>query len=329
VPAYIAGWQEIVGLALTIFLILMLALEPILHCMSAGAPDLFDGHCAAGKDVLFTYSVFSAMALLCYYVLLVDLAVFSTRVSAFALVCGRLLSEVALFLTGLAFFVAAFASAVSALQHDDDNFDNIPISALSLLKVSFGMLGGPHFDVLNDSPALLFAIIVYVICTVIFLLNLLVAQLSCAYASSYQDMLGFARLNRGKIVTITMPSVSTKKWASFVESLRFGERVEFGEGDLGLAGGLQTFEAANLNLTTIDMIRRFGGSTSPAAQWPEEDGGDDQNNRFERIEQTIEKAMKRMSSSGGKKGGGSKMASSGGGESSAHESGGSQASGSE
>ena len=37
--------------------------------------------------------------------------------------------------------------------------------------------------------------------TVIFLLNLLIAQLNCSYATTYQDMLGYARLNRGKIVT--------------------------------------------------------------------------------------------------------------------------------
>merc|ERR1711948_229068 len=77
---------------------------------------------------------------------------------------------------------------------------------------------------------------------------------------------------------------------------------EFGEGDIGLSGGIQVLEPASLNITTIDMIRRFGGSTSPAAQWPEEDqAGDDEEDRFERMERLIEKAMKRMTSAGGKK----------------------------
>jgi len=50
------------------------------------------------------------------------------------------------------------------------------------------------------------------------------------------------------------------------------------------------------------MIRRFGGSTSPAAQWPEEDtAGGDEEDRFERMEKLIEKAMKRMTSSKKKK----------------------------
>merc|ERR1719189_3135689 len=110
------------------------------------------------------------------------------------------------------------------------------------------------------------AVIVYIVVTVIFLMNLLIAQLNCAYQTTFQDMLGFARLNRGKIVTETMPSVTHKRWQRFVNNLRLDDRVEFGEGDLGLSGGMQTFEPANANITTVDMIRRFGGSTSQAAQ---------------------------------------------------------------
>merc|ERR1712190_659787 len=140
------------------------------------------------------------------------------------------------------------------------------------------------------------------ICANIFLANLLIAQLSCAYQATYQDMVGFARLNRGKIVTETMISVSRRRWENFVRVLHLEDPCEFGEGDIGLAGGIQILEPAALNITTVDMIRRFGGSTSPAAQWPEEDqAGDDEEDRFERMERLIEKAMKRMTSSGGKK----------------------------
>jgi len=142
-----------------------------------------------------------------------------------------------------------------------------------------------------------------VITTIIFLLNLLIAQLSCSYASTYQDMLGFARLNRARIVVESMVLVSGQRWERFVSYLRLEERLEFNEGDVGLSGGLQVTEAANINPTTQDTIRRFGGSTSPAMQWPEEDNlGDDEEDRFEKIENLIQKAMKRLSSSGGKRG---------------------------
>merc|ERR1712107_150826 len=105
-----------------------------------------------------------------------------------------------------------------------------------------------------------------------------------------------------------MMSVSGKRWEKFITALHLEDPCEFGEGDIGLAGGIQILEPASLNITTVDMIRRFGGSTSPAAQWPEEDqAGDDEEDRFERMERLIEKAMKRMTSArgGGKKGGGS------------------------
>ena len=49
------------------------------------------------EDNVYTYSSVSTIAMILYYLLLVDLAVCSTRLSAFALVVGRVLSEVARF----------------------------------------------------------------------------------------------------------------------------------------------------------------------------------------------------------------------------------------
>jgi len=236
-------------------------------------------------------------------------SVFSTRVSAFALVCSRLVSEVFLFLFGLCFFVLAFACAVSTLEQEDKDFAGIPNSALQLVKITFGMFSGQHYESLMESPPLLVAIFIYVVTTVIFLLNLLIAQLNCSYQATYQDMLGYARLNRGKIVIETMPSVAKWRWNRFLASVRLEERVEFGEGDLGLSGGVQVWEPASANVTTVDMIRRFGGSTSPGAQWPEDEEevcGDE--DRFDRMEKLIEKAMKRMGTRA--KGGSSKNSSS-------------------
>jgi len=48
VPAYLTSWQEIVGLALVCFLLVMFALEPILHCMNSGG-ELVEEHCAEGQ----------------------------------------------------------------------------------------------------------------------------------------------------------------------------------------------------------------------------------------------------------------------------------------
>merc|ERR1712151_920386 len=133
---------------------------------------------------------------------------------------------------------------------------------------------------------------------------MLIAQLNCSYDTIYQDMVGYARLKRIRIVVETMPLVPEKRWARFLINLALDERLEFNEGDVGLAGGIQVLEPASANPTTIDMIKRFGGSTSPSIQWPEEDAGDDDSDKFERIEKLIQRAMARLNTKGG--GGGKK-----------------------
>merc|ERR1719447_2238062 len=240
VPAHLCVWQGAASMGLTVLLVLMLSLEPIIHCAAhSDADTIFTEHCEEGERLLFAYSIMSTLAMLLYFLLLSDLSVFSTRVSAFVLVFTRVLSELLLFLFALCFIVLAFACAVSALEQDDPDFAGIPLSGLQLFKITFGMFSGAHYDLLTQYPALFFTAVLYVIATVIFMLNLLIAQLSCAYMATYSDMLGFARLNRGRIVTETMPSVPSSRWHAFVQSLRLEDRVEFGEGDLGLAGGIQ------------------------------------------------------------------------------------------
>jgi len=118
-------------------------------------------------------------------------------------------------------------------------------------------------------------------------------------------MVGYARLTRAKIIVTTIEAVSAKRWGRFLESLKFEERLEFNEGDIGLAGGIQINEPSNANPTTVDMIKRFGGSTSPAMPWPEEEGtGDDDDDKFDRLEKVILRATKKMEGAkGGKKNG--------------------------
>jgi len=215
-----------------------------------------------------------------------------------------------LYLFGITFFVIAFACAISALEQDDENFENIPLAALHLYKISFGMFSNTNYDKLESHLALKILVVLYVVTTIIFMLNLLIAQLNCSYQATYLDMVGYARLNRGKIVCETMPSCPKGRWEAFVGDLRLDECCEFGEGDMGVPGGIQVFEPASANITTIDMIKRFGGSTSPEAQWPKEDAaGNDEEDRFHRMEKLIQKAMQRMSGGRGSKqdGGGSSM----------------------
>merc|ERR1719465_144365 len=100
---------------------------------------------------------------------------------------------------------------------------------------------------------------------------------------------------------------SQKRWLAFLDALKLETRIEF---NAGVIGGMQILEAANLNPTTTDMIKRFGGSTSVEMQWPvEQEGQGDEADRFERLETLIQKTLKRITkggSGGGKGRGGSR-----------------------
>merc|ERR1712187_138962 len=272
--------------------------------------DMFLQTCEKAEGLrVFPYSFFAMVAMFLYYMLLMDMAVFSTRISAYVLACGRMLAEVGLFLLGLFCCVVTFSSALSCMDQKLKEFHGIQNGAFAMFKMLMNVFDTMEYKRLEDEPIVMCVVTVYIVATYVFLLNMLIAQLACSYGSTYQDMVGFARLQRIKLIVETMPSVTAKNWARFLNGLKLDQRLEFNEGDVGLAGGVQVSEAASSHPTTVDMIKRFGGSTSPAMQWPEEDGaGDDDSDKFDRLESLIKKTMERIAKGtgggGGKKGAG-------------------------
>jgi uncharacterized membrane protein YgcG len=319
VPEYLLDMQNLGSLFLLVILLLMCTQEPIFYCAaengrrrlaasSSHAGELFTQHCPSVEDTgrKDAYAAMSMFAMLLYWGLLIDLTIFSMRISAYTLVCGRVLSEVGLFLGGMGFLIVAFSSSISALNHKSKDFAGIPKGALSLLEIALGMFPTEHFEEIQKEVPVLIAVSLFIIIVIIFLLNLLVAQLNGAYQAIYDDMVGYARLNRGNIIVTTLSGVSAKRWERFLATLKLDEPLEFNEGDIGLAGGIQVLEPSNANPTTVDAIRRFGGSTSPTMPWPEEEGlGNDEDDKFERLEKVILRATKKMGGEGSKKKGGS------------------------
>merc|ERR1719191_520341 len=286
-------------------LVAMLILEPIVWCWNQASElgKLFYEDCAGANDVRFAYSVFSMIAMCLYYALVLDLAVLSTKVSAYVLVCIRMLYEVFLFLLALSATLLAFGSSISVLKHDQEDFKGIHKAALALLESAMRMFDGKHFEMYESDPLALACVFLFLIVVLVFLLNMLIAQLTCAYEAVYKDMVGYARLERIDIIVTTMPQVPESRWRSFLDNLKLHEKAEFGAGDIGVTGGIQVFEAANMNPTTQDMIRRFGGSTSVEMQWPVEQEVGDESERFERLENLIQKSLKRLTKGSGGKGG--------------------------
>lgn len=296
-----------------VMLVIMLCMEPILWCFGqAGDADkLFLEICSDAENIQFPYSLAGLVAMMLYYALCLDLAVLSTKVSAYVLVCIRMLSEVFLFLLALFCTLLAFGSSISVVEHHQSDFNGLHKGMLVLLEMAMRMYDGKHFELYESDPLVLTAVFIFLVTSVIFLLNMLVAQLTCAYEAVYGDMVGYARLERIEIICNTMVNVSESRWRTFCESLRLHEKCEFGAGDIGVTGGLQVMEPANLNPTTRDMIRRFGGSTSVEMQWPVEVEIGDEGDRFERLENLVQKSLKRITKGGSRGKGGSSGSGSG------------------
>eukprot|EP00929_Paragymnodinium_shiwhaense_P012864 TRINITY_DN12074_c0_g1_i1.p1 TRINITY_DN12074_c0_g1~~TRINITY_DN12074_c0_g1_i1.p1 ORF type:complete len:687 (-),score=147.97 TRINITY_DN12074_c0_g1_i1:145-1923(-) len=293
VPRYLHNWQEVGNLLLMLCLIIMLCFEPILHCINE--EPLFTTECKdAAKWHFFPYSVFSMLSMVLYYCLLVDLAAFNNRVSAYVLVCGRMLSELVLFLVGLASILLTASCAFSCLHITGVDFENIASGGLAFFEIVLAIYSTENWKEIHNHPVILVGTYIFAVVAVIFLINLLIAQLKSAYDAVYSDMVGFARLKRIRIIIESMPQVSPKRWKDFTDVLGMDKPIEFNEGDVGVNGGIQLTEAASANPTTIDSIRRFGGSTSPSNQWPEENAGDDDTDRFERIETLIKKVNEEL-----------------------------------
>merc|ERR1719482_35260 len=312
IPTYLTNWQDAFNLVLMFVLIAAMSTEPILHCLSNEDVELFATVCPEVEGVSKIYYTMNMFAMILYYTLLLDLAVFNNRVSAYVLVCGRMLVEIALFLLAMTCVLTMLSSALSCLEQDDEAFESIPKGFMSLWEMMLRMFSTDHYKKLHNEPVVLCGAYGFLVVSCIFLINLLIAQLCCSYDAIYVDMVGYARLNRAKIIVETMPAVSPKRWALFKEGLGFENRIEFNEGDIGVAGGIQVQEPANANPTTQDSIKRVGGTTSALAQWPEEEC-DAEDDKFGKLEAMIKKAMDTMTaakstSSKKKKGGGSSAA---------------------
>lgn len=314
-PRYLWSLQHAGTFLLAILLIIMFVQEPIFWCgvwtINEKGPLIFTQICEESRPIRNVYSIVSCFAMLLYWALLMDFTLFSMRISAFVLVCGQVLADVGLFALALVFLVMAFATAISSLKHGIQDFSGVDPWLAGLLQMALGMFPRSDYDQFEREVAVLVSVAVFVAIVSVFLLNLLIAQLSQSYHDVFEDMQGFARLNRAGTTAATLTGIRAKNWNRFLEGLGFEERLEFNEGDVGLAGGIQVTEPANANLVTEDAIRRYGGSTAPTMPWPQEHEEPTEEDRFDRLERLISRSSKAGSRSKGRvKGSSSQEASS-------------------
>lgn len=299
VPRYLLGWRECIGFLMMLVLFVMLLLEPTLQCFSNNKGILL--FCNDVSDSIYVYRWVNMFGNLLYFALLLDLAVLSTSLSAYVLVCGRMVQEVLLCLFALLFTLITFSCVICCMKQELEDFLNVSNTALTLIRIVLGLYSGDRLNAAAEAADLFLFVSMYTVITWIFLLNLLIGQLNCIYTSSYSDMVGFARLNRGNIILETMPTVKPKTWEAYVNSLKLGEKLEFNEGDVGLAGGIQCFEPANAHRVTEEQIKRYGGSTALDIPWPEDHELASDSDKFGSMEKSLQKTLGKIWKVVGKK----------------------------
>ena len=93
----------------------MFSIEPILHCDAYQDEGLVTEQYEQSHHLIHDDSVTGMVGMPLYYSLLSDLSVFSMKVSAIILVCGRMLTQLGRYL--LAFFSVILAGSVRDCRH--------------------------------------------------------------------------------------------------------------------------------------------------------------------------------------------------------------------
>jgi len=303
-PKYLTSTYNLVSILLTFCLILMFTHEPLLYCQ--GIDEFMASTC--DQTIVQRYSIFSMCSMVLFWLLIINLSVFSTSLSAFVLVGSHVMSEVGRFLAAICLLFLSFGTGVSCLSHSDPLFADIPSAILSLFAVLVRLHHPKYEEMASENPALLGAIGMFMAICSIILLNLLISQLKCSYKHIYADMLGLARLHRIALIVKILEVAPTLRWNKFVASLKLEHPLELNDGDLGPAPGIQRDEPANQNssIDLLDAIVRYGGDTDPLLPWPEDTTNVNQttDDRLEGLEVLIKKILRNLCQDGRKGGGG-------------------------
>merc|ERR1719230_2507626 len=96
-----------------------------------------------------------------YYLLLIDLAVFNNRVSAYVLVCGRMLAELALFLIAEVAVLLTLSIAFSCLKQREPEFMSITTGFQALWEMLLVMFSTDDYARFHREPVILIGCYAY------------------------------------------------------------------------------------------------------------------------------------------------------------------------
>ena len=130
---------------------------------------------------------------------------------------------------------------------------DIPRAALSYLMMAFALFDPTQYKNVTNSVLIFILLILFQICIFVFLLNLLIAQLCSKHKAMYEDIVGYARIQRIITIYATIPYVPVPTWTKWIDSLMLDEKLEFGVGDIGVNGSLIDFKTFFVFLSKLTV----------------------------------------------------------------------------
>eukprot|EP00913_Durusdinium_trenchii_P012500 g11736.t1 len=261
----------------------------------------------------FAYETFIVVGIFFYTLLVLELASVSIELSEYRVLCLNAVKQVLICVGAVFITVCAFTFAIVAADHELarlsahewDSFGSIMAMLIEIFGLHKKMVVGVlDLQVLHElsveSPFILLLVILFMLMVYSFLFNLLISQFCGVYNSLAGDIKGYARLARGLIILDSLKDLKVERWKAFVESLDLQRRVDFEEGDLGLAGGVKTLEQLactakrGRNRGPSQPFPRFGGQPDPALPFPEKKIVDEEGSMERTIQTTIRKSLEKM-----------------------------------
>eukprot|EP00434_Breviolum_minutum_P034013 symbB.v1.2.030101.t1/scaffold3351.1/size58635/3 len=301
VPRYLLHGAEMCSFALMINMIVMLMVEPLVHCLGS-TEDMIGFTCEAWTDGMsLTYAVCLVAGIFLYSILVLEIGNISIELSEYRVLCLHAFKQVMLCIAVVSITIFTFSFAITgmiltreATNLSGEEWTDLGRVITTLVQLTVGLMDlGELHSVAEESPFLLIVVSLFMVVVYSFFFNLLVSQFCGVYSSLAADIKGHARLARGETILETLKTIEWKRWKTFVTSLALDRRVDFEEGDIGLAGGIKAFEAALEHPVSKDQIVRFGGQTDPSLPWPEHSCGEE-NSTEKMIQRTIQKSLQKM-----------------------------------
>lgn len=297
VPQYLTRGAAIISFILTLDMLAMMTVEPLFHCMGQGIATF---ECNAWTDTMsLTYEVLVTIGVFLYVMLIVEVGSISIKLSEYRVLCIHAVEQILLCLGVVFLVILTFAFAISGMDREVQAITGTEWTDLgsrmnTLIRLAFGAMDlGALSNLAEESPLLVLVILLFMMLVYSFFFNLLVSQFCGVYHSLAADIKGHARLARGEIIIETFKAVKLSRWQTFMTSLNLNTRVDFEEGDIGLAGGIKTYEPALAHPIAKDQIVRFGGQTDGKLPWPEKTA-DEKDNIERTVQKTIQKSLHKL-----------------------------------